>query len=195
MSFYSSIVAGGHDCGAGAVHHRPDVGAFGVGIGGAIGGVLRSEGSLEVKVFSGGIGVEAKEIAEEQLLVPEGAPILGDVQVARARSPDTVAEEAAIGEVGAINILIAETTQWLDTGWKVMFQGAHGDHDIYDRLRAKARHRRAANVLDGDDTLAQGVQDTVFLVFLALGPAGIILGENDCCAHRLPPFQQSSSTS
>src|SRR5690348_14353438 len=197
MSFYSNIVAGDHDlcCGAGAIHHRSDVGAFGVGIGGAVGGVLRGEGSFEVKVLGGGIGVKSEEIAEEELLVPEGAPILGDVQVARARPPDAVAEEAAIGEVGAVNVLIAETAQWLDTGREVMLQGAHGDHDVDDRLRTQPRHRCAANMLDGDDTLAQGVQNAIFLVFVALGPVGIILGENNCCTHRLPPFQQSSSTS
>jgi hypothetical protein len=116
-------------------------------------------------------------------------------QKARARSPDAVAEEAAIGEVGALNMLIAEAAERLDAGGEVMLQGTHGDHDIDDRLRAQARHRRAANMLDGDDALTQGVQNTVFLVFIALGPVGIILGENDCCAHRLPPFQQSSSTS
>src|SRR5690348_218449 len=130
MSFYSNIVTGGHGCGAGAVHHWPDVRAFGVGISGAVSGVLRGEGSLEGKVFGGGIGVEAEKIAEEEFFVPEGAPILGDVQVARARSPDAVAEEAAIGEVGAVNILIAEAAQWLSTGREIALHGAHSDHNI-----------------------------------------------------------------
>jgi hypothetical protein len=147
--------------------------------------MLYSEGTFEGIVFSGGIGVHTQEIAKEQFVMPEGASILGQMQMARARPPGAMTEEDTIGEIGTGYIFVAKSAERLNTLRKIILQRAHRHHNVYDWLRAQARNRRTANMLDRDDSFTQGALDAIFLVLVPIRPMWIILDENDCCTHRI----------
>src|SRR5918995_3793405 len=100
-----------------------------------------------------------------------------------AGSPAAALHEVSVSKAPRPDLLVAERPQRLQARFTIG-KLVHADHDVDNRLGAEARDRRTAEVLDRQRPRAERRQDPLAFLLIALGPARVVLEDNDLrCAH------------
>jgi hypothetical protein len=116
---------------------------------------------------------------------PLGVRSLHEVDLVGAPPLSHLAEVAPEGQdpLELWNVLVADAHEAFDEDRRVV-EAFHADHDVYDRLRRKPRHRRAAHVLDPLRPRADSTFDTRPLFLVERGPSVIVRDhDNGVSAH------------
>jgi hypothetical protein len=153
--------------------------------------VPEREALLERSVLRGQRGVRAQPVAKREVVAPQRAAVLDEMQVVRARI--AASEVVAPRDARLATVHVARALQRRDVGRDVARRSA--DQQVEDRLRHQPRHRRAAHVLDLGRQVAERGPQARTLVGEARRPRGVVLDQPHLCRlHRWHARQDRAAT-
>src|SRR3972149_11069495 len=147
-----------------------------------------SQVALESLVVLRDVWVAAQIVAEEEMIVPEGAVALDHMDVVGSRLRRPLTKKAPLGDedLKLRAVVPAEVAQRFERRLGVR-EARHADHDVDDRLRRQAWDRCAANMLHGDHPFGNGLENARLFSLILLGPKRVVVHDLNGRFHALAP--------